>query len=49
MDSRARLALEQLARQAVSADLDSLSLELRHLRHEVAVLRGAGPAAGRAA
>jgi DNA invertase Pin-like site-specific DNA recombinase len=39
MDARSRLALEQLARQAVARDLDQVARELEALRREVSAIR----------
>jgi len=48
MDMRARLALEDLARRAVAADLDQVVAEVDRLRRELTALRhAAGLPAGR--
>jgi DNA-binding CsgD family transcriptional regulator len=39
MDDRARLALEQLARHAVTPDLDQIANEVEMLRQELTALR----------
>jgi hypothetical protein len=48
MDARARQALEDLARQAVAADLDGIANEVAALRRDVAAVRQASglPAPG---